>query len=119
MKPGERDTPKDQVEHRDHCDEGAQKDQEDLHSDAVPEHERILRSLPSIGARVGSIARESCRAVSETPADVPGVEVGAGEEARGKDRSNDVVGRGDRKHVVLSHAPRLASWVELVFNSSR
>ncbi len=119
MKSGERDAPKDQVEHCDHCDERAQKNQEDLHSDAVPEHKRILRSLPSIGARVGSITRESCRAVSETPADVPGVEVGAGEEARGKDRSNDVVGRGDRKHVVLSHAPQLASWVELVFNSSR
>ena len=45
--------------------------------------------------------------MSEAHADVPGVEVGAGEEARGKDRSNDVVGRGDRKHVLLSHHPCL------------
>ena len=100
----EGDATEDHVEHGDHTDERAQKNQEDLHSDAVPEHERILCSLPPVGARVGSIARERSRAFSEAPADVPGIEIGTDEKAGGKDRSDDVVSRGDRKHVELSHA---------------
>ena len=104
MESREGDATEDHVEHGDHTDGRAQKNQEDLHSDAVPEHERILRSLPPVGARVGSIARERSRAFSEAPADVPGIEVGTGEKARGEDRSDDVMGGGDRKHIELSHA---------------
>ena len=100
----ERDSSEDHVEHGDHTDERAQKNQEDLHSDAVPGHERILCSPPPVGARVGSIARERSRAFSEAPADVSGIEVGAGEKAGGKVRSDDVVSRGYRKHVEFSHA---------------
>lgn len=104
MESREGDSSEDHVEHGDHTDERAQKNQEDLHSDAVPEHERILCSLPPVGVRVGSIARERSRAFSEAPADVPGIEVGAGEKADGEDRSDDVMGCGDRKHVEFSHA---------------